>query len=76
MKSQQFTNYFWRRWIREYLPELTRRSKWCKYTKNVKVGDVVILIDENNPTNCRPKGRVVEVYPGKDGQVRKARKKQ
>lgn len=72
MIARQYANAFWRRWVQEYLPTLTRRTKWCERTDPIKVGDIVVIIDENNHRNCWPKGRVVDVFPGKDGQVRHA----
>ncbi|XP_055918535.1 uncharacterized protein LOC129950632 [Eupeodes corollae] len=72
MKAQQYANLFWRKWLHEYLPTLTRRSKWFTPTKPIAVGDIVIVTDESNPRNLWPKGRVIDVKPGKDGQVRRA----
>jgi len=69
-QAQQLADLFWRRWVREYLPTLTRRDKWFREQKPIQVGDVVILADNTQPRNCWPKGRIIEVYPGKDGQVR------
>lgn len=70
--AQQLANNFWRRWIREYLPTLTRRSKWHARAPPIKVGDVVIIVDEKNPRNCWPKGVILETTATRDGQVRKA----
>lgn len=70
--AQQLANHFWRRWVREYLPTLTRRCKWFKDVKPIEVGDIVIVTDEREPRNCWPKGRIVEVTKAKDGKVRRA----
>uniref|UniRef100_A0A336M9E8 CSON012451 protein n=1 Tax=Culicoides sonorensis TaxID=179676 RepID=A0A336M9E8_CULSO len=70
MTSQQLANRFWKRWIREYLPELNRRTKWCKPSEPLKIGDIVIIVDENNPRNSWPKGKIVSVKTAADGQVR------
>lgn len=59
MTVQQISNSFWKRWVREYMPTLTRRSKWFSNVKPIQVNDVVIIVDENNPRNCWPKGIVV-----------------
>jgi len=37
---------------------------------NLQVGDVVLLVSSENPRAHWPLGRVVEVYPAKDGYVR------
>lgn len=62
---------FWRRWIREYLPILTKRSKWFGEVKPVAVGDLVLIVDEAR-RNGWVRGRVQEVMTGKDGRVRQA----
>jgi hypothetical protein len=61
---------FWRRWLREYLPELTRRNKWFKDVKPVEVGDIVVMFEENHPRKYWKKAIVTEVFPGKDNVVR------
>ncbi|KAH8279982.1 hypothetical protein KR054_012134, partial [Drosophila jambulina] len=59
--------------IREYLPTLTKRTKWFQPNpKPIAVGDVVIVVEETSKRNSWPKGVVVDVHCGKDGQVRSA----
>jgi len=65
---------FWRRWTREYLPLLQARVKWGKVQRNIVVGDLVLL-GEEAPRDKWPLGRVIEVYPGQDGLVRKVKVK-
>jgi hypothetical protein len=67
---QYLANTFWKRWLKEYLPELQKRSKWLNKQVNVKVGDVVLLVEENTPRFLWPLGLVVEVKQGRDGLVR------
>ena len=38
---------FWSKWYKNYLNELQIRQKWHKYTEELKVGSVVILMDDN-----------------------------
>ena len=68
--SQQMADKFWRRWLREYLPTLTRRTKWCQPVEPVQVNDVVIIVDSSLPRGRWPKGLVTAVHPGDDGVVR------
>ncbi|XP_053699113.1 uncharacterized protein LOC128746088 [Sabethes cyaneus] len=68
---QQNLNHFWSRWIREYLPTLTRRTKWFGETKAVEPGDLVVIIDENR-RNGWIRGRILQVIVGRDGRVRQA----
>ncbi|XP_058816511.1 uncharacterized protein LOC131679785 [Topomyia yanbarensis] len=68
---QRNLDHFWRRWVREYLPTLTRRTKWFEETKPIEPGDLVVVIDESR-RNGWVRGRVKEILPGKDGRVRQA----
>lgn len=70
--SDILANYFWKRWVNEYAPEITRRTKWFSPAKPIAVGDVVIIVDSAFPRNCWPKGRVIAINTSKDGQVRSA----
>ncbi|GBP84659.1 hypothetical protein EVAR_58882_1 [Eumeta japonica] len=58
------------RWLREYLPLLQRRHDSQQKGTPPEVDDVVLIVDENLPRNTWPRGRVVELYPGKGGVVR------
>ena len=68
--AEQLTNHFWRRWLHEYLPTLTRRVKWTQPTAPVGIGDVVIIADSDLVRGTWPKGVIVNTFPGKDGHVR------
>ena len=70
---QYMSELFWKRWIREYLPLLQQRQKWTSTMNNLKIGNIVLLVDNTVSRNCWPLGRVVEVFPGHDGLVRKVR---
>jgi len=63
---------FWNRWSREYLHTLQKRPKWAKKQENIKIGDLVIIKEENLPPLKWKMGRVSQVHPGEDGQVRVA----
>ncbi|XP_022836774.1 uncharacterized protein LOC111364150, partial [Spodoptera litura] len=60
----------WKRWKTEYLSQLSMRSKWFREQKNIEIGNMVTIHDDNMPAGKWPVGRVVEVHPGKDGLVR------
>ena len=67
---QYLTDQFWRRWVKEYLPELQKRNQWCHGQKNVKIGDLVLIMDENTPRGLWPLGLVTDVKLGRDNLVR------
>ena len=70
---QYLVDQFWVRWKREYLPWLQLRQKWLKVERDLRVGDVVLLVDELAPRNLWKRGRVIEVYPSQDKRVRKVK---
>ncbi|KAE9522919.1 hypothetical protein AGLY_016678 [Aphis glycines] len=49
------------------------RSKWTKGLPNVKVDDMVVVVDNQSPPLRWRLGRIVELFPGTDGHVRVAR---
>ncbi|XP_073831625.1 uncharacterized protein [Musca autumnalis] len=69
---QAFANRFWERWLKEYAPIITRRSKWFERQKPVDIGDVVLIVDEHQPRNCWLRGVVIDRIVAKDGQVGRA----
>lgn len=70
--AKQLKDYFWKRWIADYLPVLTKRTKWFHKVDPIKVDDLVLICDGELPRHQWCKGRIVKVYPGKDQQVRTA----
>ncbi len=67
---QYMVNLFWKRWLKEYLPYLQERQKWNSKEPNLKVDDLVLVMDENYPRGQWPVGRVVEMKVSEDGLVR------
>ncbi|XP_065356291.1 uncharacterized protein LOC135950688 [Calliphora vicina] len=70
--SRQLRDHFWNWWIKEYLPTLTRRSKWCQRTKPIAIGDLVLICDPAVFRRDWKRGRVEEVFKGRDGVIRRA----
>lgn len=69
-------NHFWKRWRNEYLLELRdshrQYAKKCGRTKQVQVGDVVVVHDDDQPRGMWRLGRIEKLISGADGQVRGA----
>lgn len=66
------SDLFWRRWIREYVPQLIARQKWHAVKENLKPGDVVLVSDVSQPRGKWPLGIVEAVTTGRDDLVRSA----
>ena len=67
---QYLADQFWLRFRCEYLQTLQVRQKWHKKEPNFSVNDLVLMYDENAPRGSWPLGKVVEVYPDSQGNVR------
>lgn len=61
---------FWKTWHKQYLSNLQSRPKWRNATSNVKIGDLVLLVDDNTPPLVWRMARITNVFPGKDNFVR------
>ena len=70
--SQFLADQFWQRWRREYVPQLVQRSKWRNLQRNLRRGDLVLLVEDNLPRGKWPLGRVVASIASADGLIRSA----
>ena len=71
--SQAYSDMIWARWTKEYLPEWNVRNKWNKDDmRQLKVDDLVWVVDENVERFNYKMARVLEVQEGSDGRVRSA----
>ena len=71
-RVQYMANIFWTRWKREYLQTLQARTKWNQPKRNIEIGDIVLIKDENTARNDWPMARVVNVRQDSKGFVRSA----
>ena len=69
---QALVRHFWKRCSTECVTQLGRFTKWCHPSRNLRVGDIVILREDSILPTKWPLGKIVEVYPGKDNLVRVA----
>ena len=72
-KAQYLANQFWVRWRKEYLQNLQSRTKWEIRERNLAVGDIVLVKEDNAHRNDWLLGRITEVTPSLDGKVRRAK---
>ena len=54
------------------MPTLHGRKKWHVHSENIRVVDIVLIVEANTPRGKWPQGCVMRVYPGADGVVRSA----
>ena len=66
---QAFVHHFWQRWSSEYITSLKRYTKWYHPSRNICVGDIVILQEDNLIPTKWPLARVFKVHAGKDDLV-------
>jgi hypothetical protein len=67
---ERLRQHFWKRWRTEYLSYLQGRTKWQSPSPSLQPGDLVLLVEDNVPPLCWPLGRIQQVHPGSDGNVR------
>ena len=68
--SQHLADMFWSKWLKLYLPSLNVRSKWQVPVNDIKVGELVLIVERGMPRNLWPLARVKEVFIGRDGKIR------
>ncbi|KAK0132603.1 hypothetical protein N1851_032471 [Merluccius polli] len=68
---QYLSNLFWKRWTKEYLPQLQERQKWTGIKRNFVVGDIVLIVDETAPRNSWVMEKVIQTFPDRRGFVRR-----
>ena len=70
---QYLCEQFWSRWKKEYLSNIQLRSKWHQKRRNMQIGDVVPLKDEDSLRSHWSMARVIETVTDDDGLVRKVK---
>ncbi|KOB52281.1 RNase H and integrase-like protein, partial [Operophtera brumata] len=66
-RAQYLADEFWRRWLHEYLPLLQQRREPHTTGEPPRIGDLVLICDNNLPRNTWPRGKVSALHPGADG---------
>ncbi|XP_062703599.1 uncharacterized protein LOC134286050 [Aedes albopictus] len=71
-KAQKLIDNFWRRWVKEYMPTLLPRQKWCQSVGEIGEGDIVYVSDMINERGKWPLAVVKRCWTGDDNIVRVA----
>lgn len=69
-EQRKMFDHFWKRWKSDYLSSLLPRKKWLKEEENVKIGQVVLLVEEDLSPGQWLMGKICELLPGRDGKIR------
>ena len=69
---QQRTQFIWKKWASTYLHSLQQRRKWLSTNDQPYIGQLVLLCEAANPLQWK-RGRILELFPGKDNIARVAK---
>ena len=67
---QHLVRHFWERWYKEYLCTLNKYNKWRIPSRNIAIGDVVLVQETGTIPTRWPLARVIDTHPGQDKLVR------
>ena len=69
-ESQTLLDHYWSRLLKEFVPELNRRTKWQQAKAELKEDDVIWLYKDFTPRGIWPIGRIVKAHVSRDGVAR------
>lgn len=70
--TDKLVQSFWKRWRQEYLHTLQSRQKWNTPSNPIKLGTVVVSMEDNVMPLHWPLGLITEIFPDRHGVVRVA----
>ena len=68
---QELIDNFWNQWIKLCAPSLVIQKKWHTAHRNLRPGDVVLIVEKDSLRSEYRIAMVDKAYPGEDGKVRK-----
>ena len=69
-RVQYLADQFWVRWRKEHLQQLTFRRKWQQPSRNIALGDVVLVSEKLAARNHWETGVVTKILRSPDNLVR------
>jgi hypothetical protein len=69
-RAQIYADEIAKRFVLEYLPVLTKRTKWFKDFEPIKAGDLALMVDPNVVRKQWQRARVIKIYKSRDSNVR------
>ena len=68
---QSIIDLFWKKWSLCYVPNLIIQKKWHTQSRNVQIGDIVLITEKHMPRGQWRLGKIVSSNCDNDGKVRK-----
>ena len=69
-QRQNLSQEFKKLWTSQYLTQLHSRHRWFSKQPNLKIGDLVLIEEQNRKQYQWPLARVFRIIKGQDGRVR------
>lgn len=67
-ERQRMVESFWHSWSADYVTSLLPRKKWTKVQVETKIGQLVLVKDDNLPPAQWQMGKIVELLPSKSDE--------
>ena len=69
-QAQYLADQFWRRWTREYFPQICQLQKWQQKQRILAPNDIVLIVNNSLLHSKWAMGRILETFPNKSGLIR------
>ena len=68
--TQTLLDHYWSRLLKEYVPELNKRTKWQRSNDELDELEIVWVLKDFTPRGIWPLGRIAKAHRGSDGITR------
>ena len=69
--TQTLLDHYWSRLLKEYIPELNKRTKWQRSNDELDESDIVWVLKDFTPRGIWPLGKILKAHRGSDGIARR-----